>query len=213
MLYFSQSTGQPIRNGADDWLRWALASYGFGQPWVLPILVVAFLLFRSWWSWGDRPQEPLATCTGMLLESIGFAVVLWLIARNFDHLLKMTGLPLNQIEAGLTFRTPAGAQLIGYIGAGLYEEVIFRLGLFSLLLLLLRLVLLPSLIAVPLAAIVGALVFAAAHHIHGEPIEPLHFLFRGFAGLFFTGLYVFRGFGIAVGAHAGYDILVGVAVG
>jgi hypothetical protein len=213
VLYFSQTSGETIRNGADDWLRWGLSSYGFGQAWVAPLLIVVYLLALSWWNWSTRPQEPLATCTGMLLESIGYAVVLWIVARNFEQLLKMSGIPLNEIAAGVTFRTPAGAQLIGYIGAGLYEEVIFRLGLFSVLFFTLRLVLLPTIIAMPLATIIGAVVFAAAHHVHGEPIEPTKFLFRAFAGLFFTILYVTRGFGIAVGAHAGYDILVGVSVG
>jgi hypothetical protein len=39
-----------------------------------------------------------------------------------------------------------------------------------------------------------------------------HFLFRAAAGLYFTLLFVLRGFGTAVGAHAGYDVLVGVSV-
>jgi hypothetical protein len=40
-----------------------------------------------------------------------------------------------------------------------------------------------------------------------------YFVFRTMAGLFFTLLFITRGFGIAVGAHAGYDILVGLSVG
>ena len=36
--------------------------------------------------------------------------------------------------------------------------------------------------------------------------------FRAFAGFYFAGLYHLRGFGIAVGAHAGYDLLVGLIV-
>ena len=35
-------------------------------------------------------------------------------------------------------------------------------------------------------------------------------LFRSVAGLYFTWVYHARGFGIAVGAHAGYDVLVGL---
>jgi hypothetical protein len=38
------------------------------------------------------------------------------------------------------------------------------------------------------------------------------FVFRTCAGLFFTFLFVARGFGVAVGAHAGYDVLVGVSI-
>ena len=35
-------------------------------------------------------------------------------------------------------------------------------------------------------------------------------VFRSVAGVFFSVLFVYRGFGIAAGSHAAYDILVGV---
>jgi membrane protease YdiL (CAAX protease family) len=147
----------------------------------------------------------------MTVESVVFAAGLWAVARNFEPLLKSWGVP----TANVTFNTPAAGQVVTYIGAGIYEEVLFRLGLFSLVCFLLRAVLVPGPAAVALAAAATALTFAAAHHLGptGEPMVAARFLFRALAGLYFTALYVFRGFGIAVGAHAGYDILVGVAVG
>ena len=200
-----------LRNGADAWLRWGLERYGLGQMWAAPLIVVAILVVRSLVNWSNRPQEPLATCFGMTIESLLFAVALWAIARNFGPLLHEWNIP----TASVSFQSPATGQLITYVGAGIYEEVLFRLGLFSVLCFLLRVVLLPKLIAVPLAAIVAALVFAAAHHIgpNGEEVVAAKFLFRTVAGLFFTALFVTRGFGVAVGAHAAYDILVGVSVG
>ena len=44
-------------------------------------------------------------------------------------------------------------------------------------------------------------------------MRPDYFVFRTVAGLYFTALFVARGFGVAVGAHIGYDVLVGVVVG
>jgi hypothetical protein len=63
-----------------------------------------------------------------------------------------------------------------------------------------------------LAMTASALAFAGAHHIGplAEPCVWFNFIFRWLAGLFFAGVFVLRGFGIAVGAHAAYDILVGV---
>jgi hypothetical protein len=65
-----------------------------------------------------------------------------------------------------------------------------------------------------LAACAAALAFAAAHHVgpYGEPMRADYFVFRTVAGLYFTLLFVIRGFGIAVGAHTGYDVLVGLVV-
>jgi hypothetical protein len=61
-----------------------------------------------------------------------------------------------------------------------------------------------------------SLVFAAAHYVgpYGEPIRWaarafwFGFVFRCLAGVFFSILFVCRGFGVTAGAHAGYDILV-----
>ena len=200
-----------LRNGADVWLRWGLERYGLSQVWVAPALVLGILVLRTWIFWNERPTELLTTLFGMVLESIVFAVSLWTVARNFEPILRHWGLPLAEIS----FHTPAAGQLVTYIGAGIYEEVLFRLGLYSLLFFLLRIVLIPTPVAILLAAVGAALTFAAAHHIgpNGEELIPVRFLFRVIAGLYFTALYVARGFGIAVGAHAGYDILVGVSVG
>jgi membrane protease YdiL (CAAX protease family) len=63
-----------------------------------------------------------------------------------------------------------------------------------------------------LAAISSAVLFAAAHHFGrgGEPWDGYVFSFRSLAGMYFAALFHLRGFGIAVGAHAGYDVLVGL---
>lgn len=210
VLYIGHPNPTALRNGADIWLRWALERYGFGQLWAAPLLVLGLFVVRSLLEVKDRPRALLSTYFGMLIESTVLAFVLWGFSRNYRPIMDFAGIPLNQIQ----FRTPAAGQFITFVGAGIYEEVLFRLGLFSLCVILLRLVLFPKILAVPLAAVFAAVVFSAAHHVvpNGEPIHSPVFVFRVIAGLFFTLLYVARGFGIAVGAHAGYDILVGVVV-
>ncbi|WP_238602437.1 type II CAAX prenyl endopeptidase Rce1 family protein [Fimbriiglobus ruber] len=210
VLYFGGADPDSLRNGADAWLRWTLKQYGMGQMWVAPLIVVGLLLIRSFFRWSDRPEEILPTIFGMTIESLVYAVGLWAIARNFEALVQQAGIPVNSIS----FQSPAAAQLVTYVGAGIYEEVLFRLALFGGVCFFLRLML-PTVVAVPLATVAAALAFAAAHHVgpNGEEVVTIKFLFRATAGLYFTILYVARGFGIAVGAHAAYDILVGVAVG
>lgn len=215
------SDATELRNGADLWLRGKLVDYGVQFPWALPSLVAGILLLRAWWAADTRPQSILGGVFGTAVESIGFAVGLWLVARNFRPIMESFGLPLFDVPvpAGPVvpdkFQAIPAGQLVRYVGAGIYEEVLFRLMLFSLLAVLFKFSLLPSLITIPLAGATGSVLFAAAHHIgpHGEPVVPIVFAFRVVAGLLFTALYQFRGFGVAVGTHAGYDILVGVAVG
>ncbi|MGL6095764.1 MAG: CPBP family intramembrane glutamic endopeptidase [Fimbriiglobus sp.] len=200
-----------LRNGADVWLQIELQKYGVENAWTAPLIVTALLFLRTWLNWASRPKDVFTVVFGMAVESMLFAVLLWTIARNLGLLMHEWGVP----AASVTFHTPAAGEVITYVGAGVYEEVIFRLGLFSLAAFLLRVVKVPWPAGIILAALGSALAFAAAHHVgpNGEPMVPARFLFRTAAGLFFTVLYVLRGFGIAVGAHAGYDILVGTSVG
>jgi hypothetical protein len=205
--YYGGANASQVRNGADAWLRWGLDLFGVGQVLAAPIVIIVVMMVWSWWRWADRPHDPVAAFFGMGFESLIYACALWQFSRNFGTLLGLMGVSL-QMGSG---PAPA-ARILTFIGAGIYEEVLFRLGLFVGLYVLLRIVQVPGLFALVLAAAVGALAFAAAHHLgpYGEPMRPDFFVFRTLAGLFFTLLFVLRGFGIAVGAHAGYDILVGV---
>src|SRR5262249_33308380 len=109
---------------------------------------------------------------------------------------------------------PALGQVITYVGAGIYEELLFRLLLYSGLVVLLRWLQSSLLIAVVLAAVASSAIFSLAHHVgpYGEAFDNYVFLFRMLAGLYFALLYQLRGFGIAVGAHACYDVVVGVVI-
>jgi hypothetical protein len=209
VILLTQGGATGLRGGADEWLRLGLAQYGLGQAWVAPLILLGVLVTQCVLSWKGRPREPLAVVFGMTLESVAFAGVLWALARNFNPLLESWGVPLASIRSNVTT-----GEVLRYIGAGIYEEVLFRLGLFTLLYYLLRVALLPKFVALGLAAVAAAFAFAAAHHVgpHGEPVVAPVFLFRMTAGLFFTALYVGRGFGVAVGTHALYDILAGVSV-
>jgi len=66
------------------------------------------------------------------------------------------------------------------------------------------------LLAGSMASVAGALVFAAAHYVgaYGDAFTIQSFTFRAIAGLFFSALYVLRGFGIAAWTHALYDVMV-----
>lgn len=198
-----------VRNGADAWLRWGLDLFGVGQVLAAPVIVILVMLIWSWWRWCDRPDDPVTTFFGMAFESCLFAFLLWQFSRNFGQIIDFLGIRLE-----ITVQVAPMARILTSVGAGIYEEVLFRLGLFVGLYTILRIIQLPVIIALVLAAVCGALGFAAAHHVgpYGEPMRADYFVFRTVAGLYFTLLFITRGFGIAVGAHAGYDILVGLTV-
>jgi hypothetical protein len=202
---------ESLRNGADNWLRWGLAAVGLHNPWLPPVAVLLIFILWSWTRQDDRPTDTLGVLSGMGIESVVCALGLWALSRSVAPVLRTLGVSLA-VGPGVE---PALRQVIPYVGAGIYEEALFRLLLYSFLRgLLRRIELLPGLAAV-LAALASAALFSAAHHVgpYGQPYSNYLFLFRLVAGLYFTALFQLRGFGIVVGAHACYNVLVSAATG
>ena len=103
------------------------------------------------------------------------------------------------------------AQIILSLGAGIYEELIFRVILVTALFWALhRLCRVSRVPAYALSAVLAALVFSGFHYVGalGDVWTWPSFLFRFIAGLVLSGLYITRGYGITAYAHALYDLLV-----
>ncbi|MCI0379435.1 MAG: CPBP family glutamic-type intramembrane protease [Gemmataceae bacterium] len=200
-----------LRNGADVWLRSALAAVHLSPVYAAPALLVFILFAWSVFYREERPGDLVSIWTGMVFESALFAVALFGLGQGLDQLAQLIR-PYLHVPADAQAPEPVVENLVRYLGAGLYEETLFRLLLFSGLLTLLNLAALPRLGALLAATLFSALLFAGAHNLgpFGEPFHAYVFLFRTLAGMFFTWLFCVRGFGIAVGAHAGYDVLVGL---
>ena len=208
---------ETIRNGADHWLRCALGYFGIRFFWVPPVLLVATFLYLTLRNWSNRPADLLNIVSGMVLESVTFALGLWALSRLLAPLLVQAGIDLNMGVTinkvpWLSVSDPALKQLITYIGAGIYEEAVFRLVLFSFLAAGLQKLDVSRIMAVLVAALGSAILFSTAHHIgpYGQTYSNYLFMFRLVAGLYFALLFELRGFGIAVGSHACYNIMVSV---
>lgn len=210
VLWLGGAQPQALRNGADTWLRWGLEELGLYQLWWPPVLLAAAFLAWSWVRRDERPDDLLGVISGMAIECIVFALLLWAISRGFGPLLEQFGFELQ--TGGPPAAGPMAGLVVTYIGAGIYEEAVFRLLLFGGLGVLLGWARVPPPLGFVVAASASAVLFSAAHHVgpFGEPLDGFVFLFRTAAGLYFAVLYRLRGFGIAAGAHACYDVLVGV---
>jgi len=95
------------------------------------------------------------------------------------------------------------------LGAGIYEELLFRVLLVTGLAVAARALAGWSPRAAGIAAtVVGAAIFSAFHYLgpYGDRFQIYSFVFRMIAGLFFSALYLVRGFGITAWTHALYDV-------
>ncbi|HEY0477249.1 MAG TPA: CPBP family glutamic-type intramembrane protease [Kofleriaceae bacterium] len=181
-------------NGADLVTRAIYAAAGSRAAYLALYAVVAagFLMWirhtRRW----DSLRLELAG--PVILEAALYALTLGaLVSLIVDRLL------------GLGLTAPS---IISALGAGVHEELVFRLALIAGLVALARP--LGARLAVAAAIGVSALVFAAAHHAgaHGEPWTAHAFAFRAVAGVVFGAIFWFRSLAHAVYAHVLYDLLV-----
>jgi len=235
-----------IRVVAFVWLQNLLESVGFGGKfaWVAPPLAVIVILIamqitsgKQWRLWlGDiLPMAvecillavPLIVLTLFLSSSTGTESNVSRFENSAIHI--QTGAPPNCASVqnkhlssvtGSAGRDGQGqpllANIVTGIGAGIYEELVFRLILICILMLLLQDVLrLDHNNSIVLSVLISAALFSAHHHIDffsGQPnaIDPFNltrFAFRTIAGIYFAILFAFRGFGITAGTHAFYNII------
>src|SRR5439155_19550423 len=125
---FGGAHPETLRNGADNWLRGGFQAVGLTHFWLPPLILVCVFALWSYLKRGEKAGDLVGTLAGMGIESVTFALGLWGVSRALAPLLKTTG-----IELDIAPEQAAGLQhIIPYIGAGIYEEALFRLVLFSI---------------------------------------------------------------------------------
>ena len=201
-----------VRNGADVWLRTLLDRLGMSQYFLLPMLTVGILL-----AWHHVTGERWRLSAGVLYAMAAECVLLSLLLLGLAHLQGDLLSSVGEMNSGTlqqigSRRLGILNRIVGFCGAGIYEEVLFRLMLLPPLLGLLALMGVAVKWRILAGVVATSAIFAAAHHIgaHSEPFAWFPFAFRFMAGALFALLFVYRGFGIAAGTHALYDIAAGL---
>jgi len=230
-----------IRVVAFVWLQHLLESVGFGGKfaWVAPPLAVVVILTamqitsgKQWRLWFGDILPMAVECVLLAIPLIVLTLFLSSSPRAEDNVSRFentairirTEAPINcsSVQNNLILpvadqqEQPLLANIITGIGAGIYEELVFRLILICLLMMLLQDVLrLDHKNSIVLSVLISAALFSAHHHIDffsGRPnaIDPFNwtrFAFRTLAGIYFAILFAIRGFGITAGTHAFYNII------
>jgi len=165
----------------------------------LPALAVATILLSWHIARKERWHFNLMTLIGMGAESALLALPLIALGRELVRHFPLAAVHVNRHDV-----------IIMSFGAGVYEELIFRLILFSVLSVLLKDVLRLHSFWVYLGVVViSASAFSAYHYL--SPVERFQwraFVFRTLAGGYFGVIFLLRGFGVTAGSHACYDILI-----
>lgn len=202
-----------IRNGADVLLKsifiWAGGHDGLVVFGFVLVGVSAALVWRDVRRSGGVVGRYFV---GMAAESVVYALLFGVVTGTLTGFILHHALPLALPPiGGLDLPT----QLMVSLGAGLYEELLFRVLLVGSLAWAGRnLFGWPPFAAGIMAVLVGAVVFSAFHYIgpYGDELELPSFTFRAVGGVLFSALYLLRGFGITAWSHALYDVFLSLAL-
>lgn len=210
-----------IRNGADVLLKSVFERTlgANGQPVFGALLVGSMLFFivRD----RRRAAQPLkgGTFLAMLLESSALAAVFGTVVGLLTaQVVRTVGAATLGGAPGVGLALAGPLESLGWptalmvsLGAGLYEELLFRVLLVSALLWGAHKLMGWGPVASGIfATLAGALVFSAFHYVgpYGDQLQLASFVFRAIAGVAFSALYIVRGFGITAWTHALYDVML-----
>jgi len=173
---------------------------------VLNVVVLATVLAGFWWL-KRRRSVHIRYYPVLLAESAVYAFFFgWMVLAVID----IAQLPVAMGRLQNAIWETADNMVLS-IGAGVYEEIVFRLLLMTGICMLVRKGwdTKPAFSA-GLAVIISSLIFAVCHHIGpaGEPFRWHAFSFRFVSGSLFGVIYLCRGLAVAAYTHAFYDIIV-----
>ena len=195
-----------LRNGADILVKQALHKMGIRSVFgfvMVTLLFVSLLIVAAYKKY--RGKLKAHYFPSMLLESAIYAFVIGIASA------RLTGLVMgcNPFLAVGAPATLAQRLMIG-VGAGVYEEIVFRALLITAMLLAMKFFGVAEKHRGLIAIVGSAVLFSAFHYVgeFGEAFILTTFVFRTVAGLLLSAIYVLRGIGVSAWSHALYDIFL-----
>ena len=186
-----------IQNGADVLIEQAILRLGFDVIYVSSIIFLFVLLIIIYYQKHHFNSLSISRpyLGAMFLESIVYAIILFFLMGNL-YLMDVSTNDLN-------------CNIILSLGAGIYEELIFRVLLIYIFYQSIKFLFRLSKFSTNFyAVILSAILFSSFHFIGAESFNQEAFAVRFIAGIFLAFLYVQRGFGITAITHSFYDIFV-----
>ena len=175
----------------------------------LPALAVVGILLAWHVARQDRWRVRWPTLGGMAIEGSLLSLPLLALSVLVAQLLRVVPLAAAGHPALGVARMPPDDLLILCLGAGIYEELVFRLILLTVLTLFVKdLLQFPRVAATLFVVLLASLMFSGYHYLGPEAFHWRTFAFRTLAGIYFGALFLTRGFCVTAATHAAYDILV-----
>ena len=191
-----------IRNGADVFLRQFIMGFGRHSESIYGLLLIIvfcgiMIINRNMLKNGRlKFTFLLYMLAESLLWSLGFLILMSISEKIILSILGRNIIP---------------EQFYLAIGAGIWEELLFRVGALGLCLsFLTKIIKYSGIFSAIIAIMFAAVLFSLFHYIgpFGDMFTYKSFYIRTWAGIFLGSLYLFRGLGITVYTHIFYDMAI-----
>jgi hypothetical protein len=198
--------GPMVRLTVDIWFIRLASVTGYPVLNIILIVVALMGLFVLYKERSKLPHLKLVYFLGLGAEALIYAVLLMVLLSVFVGMLLQIVPP--ESVGGLSFLE----RLALSVGAGLYEELFFRVILVTGFIYLLDLFMDKKWLIYTISIVIASCIFSLVHYLGslGDPFSMRTFLFRLLFGIALSVIYWWRGFGAAAWTHSIYDVLVTV---
>jgi membrane protease YdiL (CAAX protease family) len=216
LVLLLRSGGSVLDNKAHDVIRRIFDAVGIDAAAMsLPVLslpgILLVVILLVWQVLSRRSWTvDLRTVGLMAVESAALAVPLIVLAQLVVQVFSTSAPAAVGVPTPL-HELPVLGRIAVSIGAGLYEELIFRLVLIAVLhTLLVDVLRWKEGPAIGISIGIAAVAFALYHPLRDAQgaLDWARFAAYLVIGGYFGAVFAFRGFGVVVGTHASYDIAV-----
>lgn len=188
-----------MRNTGEVLIRSFFTRINLSNPYIISgiLLLVFMAVMIRGYRIEKKPGVHANFLVYMLIESMFWGSTLYITLHLFAEIpLQMMTLEDKMANMNLA------------IGAGIFEELIFRMVIITAIFIVLQQGVGVSENASKITSILLAAIIFAGFHLFMETFSPNVFAQRVFGGLFLGVLYTFRGYGISAYAHIIYNFLI-----
>jgi membrane protease YdiL (CAAX protease family) len=205
LIYRTQpGRGPKVRLAVDIWFMRLVSFVGYPALAILLIIIALIGLYVLFKERSKLPHLRPAYFLGLGIEAFVYAVALMFLLSAF------VGALLQIVPPAPVQKLPLLERIALSVGAGLYEELFFRVILVTAFIYLFKLFLDKNWMIYTAAIFLASFIFSLVHYLGalGDVFTLRSFVFRFLFGGALSIIYWWRGFGAAAWTHSIYDILV-----
>jgi membrane protease YdiL (CAAX protease family) len=202
--YTQPGRGPSVRLAVDIWFMRLVSFVGYPALDIILILAALAGLYVLFKERSKLPHLKLVYFLGLAIEAFVYAVALMFLLSAF------VGILLQIVPPGSVSQLPLLERIALSVGAGLYEELFFRVLLVTGFIYLFKLLFDQKWVIYTVAILSASCIFSLVHYLGalGDPFTLRSFVFRLLFGVALSIIYWWRGFGAAAWTHSIYDLLV-----